>query len=61
MAASSQNPSKDQDKATKKTSDTVNLTPDELRRISGGAKIGQIPPTPSPPTTGNPNTPNPNV
>ncbi|APW62515.1 hypothetical protein [Paludisphaera borealis] len=63
MAASSHNPPKDSDNSPKKSSDTVNLTPDELRRISGGAKIGVIPPTPTPPPTppGNGNTPNPNT
>jgi hypothetical protein len=61
MAASSQNPSKDQDKASKKSSDTVNLTPAELLRISGGAKIGVIPPTPTPPSPGTGTKPNPNT
>jgi hypothetical protein len=56
MAASSQDPSKGQ-KPTKPASDTVNLTADELRRISGGAKVGVAPPTstpttPTPPPTG---------
>jgi hypothetical protein len=50
MAASGQNPSKDQDKASKKPSDTVNLTDEEMRRVSGGAKVGPIPPSPTPPS-----------
>jgi hypothetical protein len=54
MAAPSPNSSKEQDKAAKPTSDTVNLSPDELRRISGGARIGQIPPTPTPPAPTSP-------
>lgn len=56
MAASSQNAAKEQEKA-KKTPDTVNLTPEELRRISGGAKIGQIPPSPTPPSPSTSTTP----
>jgi len=47
MAASNQNSSKDQ---VKPASDTVNLTAEELRRISGGAGVGRATPDPTPTT-----------
>jgi hypothetical protein len=58
MAASNPDSSKDQPKPTKPASDTVNLTPEELRRISAGAGVGKVvvQPTPKAGTNANSNT-----